>query len=77
MLKSPLSYIDELKNEPYEKLIKVRDRLIREIRHFEKHQEEIMNKEEMLCPSPDVVHVWNLQVLGHLCTIMSDKFNEM
>ena len=77
MLTSPQSYIEELKNEPYEKLIKVRDKLIREIRHFEKHQEEMMNEEEMLCPSPEVVYVWNLQALGHLCALMSERFNEM
>ena len=73
----PQSYIEELKNESYEKLIKVRDKIIREIRHFEKHKEEIMqNDEYQICPSPDTVYWWNLMALGCLCELMSKKFNE-
>lgn len=58
-------------------MIKERDKLIREIRHFEKHREEIMNSEEaLICPSPDVIYQWNLDVLGFLCMSISRKFNE-
>lgn len=74
---SPQGYVDELENESYEELIKERDKLIREIRYFEKHREEIMNNDEnYICPSPDVVYQWNLDVLGSLCVLISDKFNE-
>ena len=31
---APQSYVDELEDESYETLIKERDKLIREIRHF-------------------------------------------
>jgi hypothetical protein len=74
---APQSYVDDLEGESYEKIIKERDKLIREIRHFEKHREEIMNSEEAyICPSPDTVYRWNLQALGFLCMLMSEKFNE-
>ena len=73
----PQSYIDELENAPYEKLIKERDKLIREIRYFEKHREEIMNSEKArICPSPDTVYWWNIEALGYLCTLMSGKLLE-
>lgn len=71
---SPESYIDDLKNKSYTELIKVRDRLIREIRYFEKHKEEIMNSEKMIiCPSPDVHYWWNLNALGSLFKLLADK----
>ena len=74
---SPQGFVDEFEDEPYEKLIKERDKLIREIRHFEKHRDEIMNSdEEVLCPSPDVVYQMNLEYLGSLCMLISKKFNE-
>ena len=74
---APQSYVDDLEGESYEKIIKERDKLIREIRHFEKHREEIMNSEEAyICPSPDVVYQMNLEYLGALCMLISKKFNE-
>ena len=77
MLISPQSYVEDLENEPYERLVKERDKLIREIRHYEKHREEIMNSEEgMICPSPDVVYLWNLDCLSLFCMLIRDKFEE-
>ena len=74
---APQSYVDDLEGESYEQMIKERDKLIREIRHFEKHREEIMNSEEaQICPSPDVIYQWNLDALGFLCMSISRKFNE-
>ncbi|MCR4880785.1 MAG: hypothetical protein K6A44_02385 [bacterium] len=77
MMISPQAYVDELENETYEKLIKERDKLIRDVRYFEKHREEIMNNDtERICPSPDVVYQMNLEYLGALCMQISKKFNE-
>ena len=77
MMRSPEGYIKELKDEPYEKLIKVRNRIIREIRHFEKHKEEIMqNDKYQIHPSPDTVYWWNLAVLGKVFELLSEKFKE-
>ena len=74
---APQSYVEDLEDESYEELIKERDKLIREIRHFEKHRAEIMNSdEEIICPSPDVIYQWNLDALGLLCMSISKKFNE-
>ena len=74
---APQSYVDDLEGESYEQMIKERDKLIREIRHFEKHREEIMKSEEaQICPSPDVIYQWNLDALGFLCMSISRKFNE-
>ena len=74
---APQGYIDKLDGESYEGLIKERDKLIREIRHFEKHREEIMNSdEEPICPTPDVVYQWNLDALSLLCISIQQKFNE-
>ena len=74
---APKSFVDEFEDESYEKLIKERDKLIREIRHFEKHREEIMNSdEEFISPSPDVIYQWNLDALSLLCMTISRKFNE-
>lgn len=77
MLTAPQSFVDELEDESYEKLIKERDKLIREIRYYEKHREQIMSSEEaQICPSPDVIYQWNLDALGFLCIAISRKFNE-
>ncbi len=74
---APQSYVDDLEGESYEKIIKERNKLIREIRHFEKHREEIMNsEEEYVCPGPDVVYQWDLNALALLCMSISRKFNE-
>lgn len=74
---APQNYVDDLEGESYEKMIKERDKLIREIRHFEKHRDEIMNSEEAyICPSPDVVYQWNIDALALLCMSISRKFNE-
>ena len=74
---APQSYVDDLEGKSYEQMIKERDKLIRKIRHFEKHREEIMNSEEaQICPSPDVIYQWNLDALGFLCMSISRKFNE-
>ena len=74
---APQSFVDEFEDESYEKLIKERDKLIREIRHFEKHKKEIMQNDiYQIHPSPDTVYWWNLKALGYLCKLMSEKFNE-
>ena len=41
----PESIIERLKDKPCEKLIKERDKLISEIRHFEENKEKLMEYE--------------------------------
>lgn len=77
MMISPQTYADGIKDKSYEELIEEREKLIREIKHFEKHRKELMNNEKkMIFPSPDVEYQMNLEYLGSLCVLLSDKFNE-
>ena len=41
MMISPATYVEELEDKSLEELIKERDKLIRSIRYFEKHKEEL------------------------------------
>ncbi len=72
---SPQNYIEKQKDKSYEELVKERDRLIRDVRYFEKHIKELT---ENVCihPSPDVKYQVHLDYLGELCKLISDKFNE-
>ena len=76
MMISPQSYIEQQKDKSYEELIKERDRLIKDVRYFEKHIEKFMNNESGIHPSPDVKYQIYLDYLGELCKLLSDKFNE-
>ena len=76
MMESPQSFIEEQKDKSYEELLKVRDELIVDILYFEKHYEEQMQDELCICPSPDLVYQFNLEYLGELCKLISEKFNE-
>ena len=77
MMISPQSFVDEFEDESYASLLEERDKLMLEIKYFEKHREEIMNSDEdVICPSPDVVYQMNLEYLGSLCMLISKKFNE-
>ena len=75
MMISPKTYIEEQKDKTYEELIKERDRLIKEVRYFEKHIEKEM-KVQYISPSPDVIYQWNLEYLSELCNLIQEKFNE-
>ena len=73
----PYGYVSDLENEPYERLIKERDELIREIKHFEKHKKEIMKSEEaQVCPSPSTVYSWNKKALGYLDILIDKRLRE-
>lgn len=75
MMISPECFIMKYENKSYRELIKVRDKLIREIRHFEKCGDEI--SEEIICyPSPETVYRCNLEYLPKLCELISKKYNE-
>ena len=75
MMLSPESFVENLKDLPFDKLKKERDKLYREIRSFEKQDNE---ETGTLCidPSPEVVYQMNLKYLGKLCELMSFSFNE-
>lgn len=50
MMLSSFAYNDLHKNDTLNDLIKERNQLIKEIKHFEKHKEELMNDEKLMCP---------------------------
>lgn len=70
-------YIDEVKDYPYEKLIKERNKLAKSIKHFEKtfFAGDKSGEEWHYCPSPDVVYQCELEYLSELCAFMHEKFN--
>ena len=54
MMQAPETFRLELENHSLEQLRKERDRLIRSIRDYEKHESETMD--DIVCPSPSVVY---------------------
>lgn len=77
MMISSENFSEDLQDESYEALIKERDSLIREIRHFEKNRDKILGKEIVICPSPEVVYQMNLQYLAVVCNLISSKYNDL
>jgi len=74
MMISPGMFIEQYKDKKYKDLLPVRDRLIKDIRAFEKSGYD--PKEATICPSPDVMYQCNLEYLGKLCELISEKYNK-
>jgi hypothetical protein len=72
---APETMIQECLNKSYKELLVVRDKYFREIKYFEKNEEELM-KEDIISPSPDVHYQWNLDFLGKLFPLIEEKFKE-
>ena len=62
MMISPQVYVDELKNEPFEKLVKERERLYKELKKIEKDAFDLERKSDAwnICPGPDVQYQMHL-----------------
>ncbi len=73
MMISPEGFIQEHIDKPYEQLLCVRDELIAEIRDFKKCK--VSSTEIIMSPSPDVIYQCNLEYLGRLCELISEKYN--
>ncbi len=74
MMISPEGFILEYLDRSYAELLKVRDKLIVEIRDFEKHKDE--PGEIIMTPSPEVVYQCNLKYLSKICELISQKYNQ-
>lgn len=72
---SPDGVLDELETASYEELLKIRDKYLTDIKYFEQHAEEIMEK-DVMSPSQDVIYQWNLVFLSGLFRLIHEKFNE-
>lgn len=72
MMISPQVYVDELKNEPFEKLVKERERLYKELKKIEKDAFDLERKSDAwnICPGPDVQYQMHLEYLAELCNFI-------
>lgn len=74
MMISPEVFIKEYEEKSYKELLAVRDGLLESIKAFEERGADA--KESGICPSPEVVYQCNLEYLGKLCELISQKYNE-
>lgn len=65
----------QYQDAPLKEIIKERDRLIRQIRKYEKGK--IPEDEYCMDPSPDVVYMMNNLYLAELCYLISEKTKSM
>ena len=78
MMISPMSYVDEHKNDSIEQLIKERKSLIKEIEKLEKivFSKDRSSAEWNFCPGPDVRYQVELEYLSELCQYISERYNQ-
>lgn len=74
MMISPEMFVDLHKDKKYKDLLPIRDKLIEDIRAFEANAYD--PKMNSICPSPDVRYQMNLEYLGKLCELISEKYNK-
>lgn len=78
MMICPETYIESLKDYSFEELIKERDRLIRDIKRYERLEKkgDRTGEEWMYRPSPEVVYQMNLDYLSALLKLIKEKYNK-
>ena len=74
MMIDPEIFKESLRHESLEEIIKVRDKLIREIRRYEREGPE--DTEITMDPGPDVVYYCNLSYLSEICGLIQEKIHE-
>jgi len=76
MMISPEMYIESIKDKSYDDLLKERNSLMKEIRHFEKRadQKDLKYDFVIVSTSPEVKYQVNLLYLGKLCELISDVY---
>lgn len=70
----PKSVKESLRHASLTEIIKERDRIIREIRKYEKGK--IPEEEFCRDPGPDVVYYCNLSYLSEICDLIQEKILE-
>ena len=74
MMIHPKSFREAFEDAPLDKIIKERDKLIREIRRYEKGK---LSLEELtMDPSPEVVYMMNNEYLAELCHLIHEKHRD-
>ena len=74
MMVDPVSFRKSLENATLKEIIKERDKLIREIRRFEKGKTSL--DEITMDPSPEVVYMMNNLYLAELCHLLYEKHKD-
>ena len=74
MMISPEEFITEYRNKTYKELLVLRDELLEDIRAFENHTYD--HEMKMIDPAPEVVYQCNLEYLGKLCELLSQKYKQ-
>ena len=78
MMISPDTFIEPYRKADYKELIKARDKLITDIRKFEKKEmaDDRSGEEWRYAPSPEVKYQVHLEYLSALCALMQERYNE-
>ncbi|MEE1129479.1 MAG: hypothetical protein UHW99_05790 [Methanobrevibacter sp.] len=74
MMIHPQTFRESLENLPLDKIIKERDKIIREIRRYEKGK--IPEEDYGMSPSPETVYMMNNLYLAELCSLIYEKKKE-
>ncbi len=77
MMISPQTYISRFKSATYTDLIRERNRLIDELRKFEKSlmSGDRSGEEWLMDPDPEVRYQCSVEYLAELCELMRDRYN--
>lgn len=67
----PKSFKKSLEDESLDKIIRERDKIIREIRRFEKNRIPI--EDYAMSPSPETVYYCNQLYLAEICYLINEK----
>ena len=78
MMLDPRSYVEEFKKASFEKLVKERERLYKELKAVESvaFEKEHESNAWLVCPSPDVKYQVYLQYLAALSEFMAEKYRQ-
>ncbi len=73
MMRSPQSYVNDLKNASFETLIKELERRYKQVKEIEKDAFDPERRSEAwkICPMPDVRYQMYLEYLAELCNLIS------
>ena len=74
MMINPKTFRAQYEDASLDKIIKERDKLIREIRKYEKSK--IPEEDYMMDPSPEVVYMMNNLYLAELCHLLYEKHQD-
>ncbi|MBR3362040.1 MAG: hypothetical protein IKG39_11935 [Lachnospiraceae bacterium] len=74
MMMSPQTFVNQYKEMSYKELLLVRDEMLEEIRAFE--AEPYNPAEDLIDPPADFVYLCNLDYLGKLLELISEKYRQ-